>query len=99
MTNIIDSLPDDRPVTIKDMLQLHVLMIASTDDLADELNDRLNGSMENSDLVGISTQEIMTALRDRIVLLSGLVARIDSATLVGSAFLASATTLDGYEDV
>lgn len=78
---------------------MQVLMVADTDEIADELESRLGViNISTTALEGIGTRELMTALRDRIVMLSSLMSRIDSATLVGAAMLGSNIHLDGYDN-
>jgi hypothetical protein len=74
MSDLTGRLKDlDGSVTMRDVIVAHVLHHSSTDELADELENRLNGTVTSSDFKDLKNNIIIDELTQRIASIGMLV--------------------------
>ena len=103
MSDLTGRLKDlDGVITMKDVIIAHVLHHSSTDELADELECRLNGYETNSDFKDLKNSVIIDELTQRISSIGMLVTTAAMIEELGKNSLSAPVSigmLDGYSHV
>ncbi len=93
MSDITDRLELDGEVTMRDIIIAHVLQNSTTDELANELESRLNAGETNEEFQNIKNRALIDELTQR---LSGMGMLITTAAMIEDVGLSSITADFGY---
>ena len=93
MSDITDKLEMDGEVTMRDIIIAHVLQNSTTDELAEELESRLNAGETNEEFQNIKNRALIDELTQR---LSAMGMLITTAAMIEDVGLNSITADFGY---
>ena len=88
-----------KEVTEKDIIMSYILQNTSIEELADELQNRLNGSKASKDLKSIKNSIIINELTRRLASMSIIVTTAAMLDEMGQNINTSYSILDGYSHI